>query len=167
MKYKINVNDSLAHEIELTSGGCTINGEPMDVDTAFISGERYHIISGSRSYMLEVLENDIQDKKFSIKVNDNIYKLKLDDELDMLLEKMGMSAGSKGKVDNVKAPMPGLVLKILVEPGQAVNKGDSLIILEAMKMENVIKASGPGTVKAVGVKEKDTVDKNQLLIEMI
>jgi biotin carboxyl carrier protein len=63
--------------------------------------------------------------------------------------------------------MPGLVLKILAEPGQAVNKGDSLIILEAMKMENVIKATGPGTVKAICVNEKDTVDKNQLLIEMI
>lgn len=167
MKYKINVNDSLAHEVELADGRFIINGEPVDADTAFISGERYHIISGSRSFMMEVLKNDIQEKKFTINVNGNIYQLKLDDELDMLLDKMGMSAGSKSKADNVKAPMPGLVLRILAEPGQAVNKGDSLIILEAMKMENVIKATGPGTVKAICVNEKDTVDKNQLLIEMI
>ncbi|HNM32873.1 MAG TPA: biotin/lipoyl-binding protein, partial [Chitinophagales bacterium] len=65
-----------------------------------------------------------------------------------------------------KAPMPGLVLDILVEAGQAVNKGDNLIILEAMKMENIIKASGSGTVKSIHVQKKDAVEKNQLLIEM-
>jgi len=69
-------------------------------------------------------------------------------------------------MDNVKAPMPGLVLDILVEPGQSVQKGDNLLILEAMKMENIIKASGSGVVKNIPVHKKDAVEKNQLLIEM-
>ena len=69
-------------------------------------------------------------------------------------------------MDNVKAPMPGLVLDILVEAGQSVNKGDNLLILEAMKMENIIKASGNGVVKNININKKDAVEKNQLLIEM-
>ena len=84
----------------------------------------------------------------------------------MPLDKMGMSAGADEKMDSVKAPMPGLVLDILVEAGQAVNKGDNLLILEAMKMENIIKASGNGVVKSININKKDAVEKNQLLIEM-
>lgn len=68
-------------------------------------------------------------------------------------------------MDNVKAPMPGLVLDILVEAGQSVNKGDNLLILEAMKMENIIKASGNGVVKNININKKMRL-KNQLLIEM-
>jgi biotin carboxyl carrier protein len=84
-----------------------------------------------------------------------------------MLDKMGMSATSDEKMDNVKAPMPGLVLDILVEAGQSVNKGDNLLILEAMKMENIIKASGNGVVKNININKKDAVEKNQLLmIEM-
>ena len=105
-------------------------------------------------------------KRFSIKVNNNIYDLNLQTELDILLDKMGMSSVSDEKMDNVKAPMPGLVLDILVEAGQTINKGDNLLVLEAMKMENIIKASGTGVVKNIKVNKKDAVEKNQLLIEM-
>ena len=62
--------------------------------------------------------------------------------------------------------MPGLVLNILVSPGQMVQKGDPLLILEAMKMENVLKAAGEGQVKAVKVQQGMAVDKGQLLLEM-
>jgi biotin carboxyl carrier protein len=69
-------------------------------------------------------------------------------------------------MNTVKAPMPGLVLNIVVEPGQTVEKGDPMIILEAMKMENVIKAAGEGRVKAIKVQKGMAVDKGQLLIEL-
>jgi biotin carboxyl carrier protein len=62
--------------------------------------------------------------------------------------------------------MPGLVLNILVSPGQAVQKGDPLIILEAMKMENVIKAAGEGHIKAINVLKGAAVEKGQLLLEL-
>lgn len=62
-------------------------------------------------------------------------------------------------MDNVKAPMPGLVLDILVEAGQSVNKGDNLLILEAMKMENIIKASGNGVVKNININKKMRLKK--------
>jgi biotin carboxyl carrier protein len=79
---------------------------------------------------------------------------------------MGLSIASNQAADDVKAPMPGLVLDILVEAGQTIQKGDSLLILEAMKMENVLKATGDGTVKSVIVEKGNAVDKNQVLIEL-
>ena len=115
---------------------------------------------------MEVLHADYVTKRFSIKVNNNIYDLNLQNELDLLLNKMGMTAISADKMDNVKAPMPGLVLDILVEIGQTVNKGDNLLVLEAMKMENILKASGNGIVKTIKINKKDAVEKNQILIEM-
>ena len=79
---------------------------------------------------------------------------------------MGMDLKANAKAEPVKAPMPGMVLKILVTPGQQVNKGDALIILEAMKMENLLKAAAAGTVKAIKATEKTAVEKGAILIEM-
>ncbi|NDC42459.1 MAG: biotin/lipoyl-binding protein, partial [Chitinophagia bacterium] len=70
------------------------------------------------------------------------------------------------KAEPIKAPMPGMVLRILVEPGQKINKGDGLIVLEAMKMENLLKATTPATVKAVKVTERTAVEKGAVLIEL-
>ncbi|MEJ0056943.1 MAG: acetyl-CoA carboxylase biotin carboxyl carrier protein subunit [Bacteroidota bacterium] len=87
------------------------------------------------------------------------------DKFDILLEKMGMNASAAGKVNVIKAPMPGLIIDLRVKAGDTVNAGDPLLVLEAMKMENIIKAPGEGVVKQVKVKKGDTVEKGQLLIE--
>jgi biotin carboxyl carrier protein len=68
------------------------------------------------------------------------------------------------KVNDIKAPMPGLVLKVLVTPGQAIKKGDPVLILEAMKMENVFKATSDATVKEIKVAELTAVEKGEVLI---
>ena len=166
MKYNIIYNENKAHEIELKDNKIIIDGQNADIDLVHIYKEKYHIIDNNESFNIEVVRADFQNKIFEIKVNDTIYPIQLEDELDMLLEKMGMSAVGSNTMDNVKAPMPGLVLRITVEVGQEVNKGDNLIVLEAMKMENIIKATGIGKVKNILVTEKQAVEKNQLLIEM-
>lgn len=66
----------------------------------------------------------------------------------------------------IKAPMPGLVLKTAIEPGANISKGDTLIIIEAMKMENVIKSPFDGTVKEIFVEAGQAVDKNDKLMEL-
>lgn len=166
MKYKVFYQENKSHEIELDEQQIKIDGQPTDIDLVKILDHKFHILQHHKSYNLEVIHADYALKRFSIKVNNNIYDLNLQTELDILLDQMGMSAGADEKMDNVKAPMPGLVLDILVEPGQSVQKGDNLLILEAMKMENIIKASGSGVVKNIPVHKKDAVEKNQLLIEM-
>ncbi|HOU46511.1 MAG TPA: biotin/lipoyl-binding protein [Chitinophagales bacterium] len=166
MKYKVFYKENQAHEIELNNQQIKIDGKETEIDLVKLLDNKFHILDNHKSYNLEVIHADYALKRFSIKVNNNIYDINLQDELDILLDKMGMSVAADDKMDSVKAPMPGLVLDILVEAGQPVNKGDNLVILEAMKMENIIKASGSGTVKSIQVKKKDAVEKNQLLIEM-
>ena len=166
MKYKVFYKEDKSHEIELDNQQIKIDGENTEIDLVKLLDNKFHILQNHKSYNLEIIHADYKLKRFSIKVNDNIYDLNLQTELDALLDKMGMSAVSNEKMDNVKAPMPGLVLDILVEVGQTINKGDNLVVLEAMKMENIIKASGTGVVKNIKVNKKDAVEKNQLLIEM-
>ena len=166
MKYKVFYKEDKSHEIELDNQQIKIDGKATEIDLVKLLDNKFHILQNQKSYNIEIIHADYNLKRFSIKVNNNIYDLNLQTELDMLLDKMGMSAGANEKMDSVKAPMPGLVLDILVEAGQAVNKGDNLLILEAMKMENIIKASGNGVVKSININKKDAVEKNQLLIEM-
>lgn len=166
MKYKVFYKEDKSHEIELDNHQIKIDGKNTEIDLVKLLDNKFHILQNHKSYNLEVIHADYKLKRFSIKVNDNIYDLNLMTELDALLDKMGMSSASDEKMDNVKAPMPGLVLDILVEIGQSINKGDNLVVLEAMKMENIIKASGTGIVKSIKVNKKDAVEKNQLLIEM-
>jgi len=79
---------------------------------------------------------------------------------------MGLQTLTGSKVENIKAPMPGLVLEVMVSAGQTVQKGDPVLILEAMKMENVLKAPGDGTVVSVEVSKGNAVEKNAVLIRM-
>ncbi len=166
MKYKVFYQQDKSHEIELDNEQIKIDGKPTEIDLVKLLDNKFHILENHKSYNLEVIHADYSLKRFSIKVNNNIYDLNLQTELDTLLDKMGMSAAGSDKMENVKAPMPGLVLDVLVEKGQPVQKGDNLLILEAMKMENIIKASGNGVVKSIHINKKDAVEKNQLLIEM-
>ena len=84
----------------------------------------------------------------------------------MLVKKMGLSAFVVQKMTNVKAPMPGLIVEVLVKPGETVEKGSQLLILEAMKMENVLKAEDAGIIKSIEVVKGNAVDKGQILIAM-
>lgn len=166
MKYKVQFKEEQPIVIEIGDGKMNINEQAQLLDILKIHEQHYHILKDNKSFDVIVKSLDRQSKKIALSVNGKIFDLKLSNELDELLLKMGMGAAKSDKMDVVKAPMPGLVLKILIEIGQEVKKGDSLLILEAMKMENIIKATGNGIVKAIKVNIKDAVEKNQLLIEM-
>jgi len=162
--YKATVNKR-NFDITQNENGLIINGSFLPWDVAKLSEGRFHILINNKSYRAEVVKADPAAKSFSIKINGEIYLVELKDRFDMLLEKMGMKNGTAGKVNNIKAPMPGLIIDLRVKEGDKVMAGDALLILEAMKMENMIKASAEGIVKTVKVKKGDSVEKNQVLIE--
>ena len=138
----------------------------QDLDIVALGNNQFHILQNGITYKAKLLSADYNNKMLSLEINGNKYDLNIADQYDLLVKKMGLSAGGTQKMKNVKAPMPGLILDILVEPGQSITKGDQLLILEAMKMENVLKAVGDGVVKSVEVKKSAAVDKGQILIEM-
>ncbi|MGV3639253.1 MAG: acetyl-CoA carboxylase biotin carboxyl carrier protein subunit [Adhaeribacter sp.] len=125
----------------------------------------FHLLHEHQSYNVEVIEADYQQKTFLLQINGKQHRLQVQDRFDLLLEQMGISAANPHQVNEVKAPMPGLIVAIQVSPGQEVKKGDPLLILEAMKMENILKSPGDGLVKAIKVNLRDKVEKNQVLIQ--
>ena len=157
-KYKVKVNDSYEHRFT--------NDEILSLDTQKISESKYHILQDGKSFNSEILNSNFLKKTYSIKINANTYQVEISNELDLLIEDMGLAISATKKVNDIKAPMPGLILDVLVEQGASVNEGDYLVVLEAMKMENTLTAPRDGVVKSISVTKGETVDKNQLLIEM-
>ncbi|QJD80484.1 acetyl-CoA carboxylase biotin carboxyl carrier protein subunit [Spirosoma rhododendri] len=162
-----SVNNTESVTIDFTPAGPTVNDEPFAWDLVRLSDRTFSILHQNRSYTAELLELNQTTKTVSLKINEHKYTVQLKDRFDLLLEKMGMSNMANAKVDDLKAPMPGLIVGVSVQPGDAVQKGDSLLILEAMKMENNLKAAAEGTVKAIRAAKGDRVEKGQVLIEFV
>ena len=162
--YKIKVNNKHDFEIDRNGNQLTVNADVIDADVKQLNSVLYHIINDNGSYNAEVVSFDAQAKTAEIKVNNTLYTVAAKDQFDVLLEKMGLSNLNAAKVSELKAPMPGMVLKVLVEPGAEIKKGDSLFILEAMKMENIIKSPADVTVKTIKIKPGDKVEKGQILM---
>lgn len=155
--YSVSVNNEM-----------NLNLSEMDVDQldAIIDEEyKYHVLSNHTSYEAEILEHDFSNRTYKVKVNTNTYNVHIFNPLDAVIKKLGFEIGASKQVDKIHAPMPGLILDIHVKVGQEVKENDPLLILEAMKMENVIVSPRAGVIKSVAVKKGNAVDKNQLLVE--
>ena len=155
--YKITINQQ-EHLVE---------DQKVDQLNAIETGaNQFHILQDGLSYQANLLQADFANKTMTIEVNGNPYEVHIADEYDQLVKQMGLSAAKSQKIKNIKAPMSGLILDILIKAGQSITKGDQLLILEAMKMENVLKAEGDGVVKSIEIEKGVAVDKGQILIEM-
>ncbi len=161
----VTVNKKSVFEVESTPDGLLLDNALFNWDITQIADGYFHILHNNKSYKAEVVKSDRAAKTFTLKINNRIHTVEVKDKFDLLLEKLGMSSHAAGKVNNVKAPMPGLIIDIKIQAGDSVKVNDPLLILEAMKMENVLKSPGEGTVKSVTVKKGDKVEKNQVLIE--
>jgi biotin carboxyl carrier protein len=151
--------------VEFTPNGPVLNAQPFAWDMVRINANTFHVLHNDRSFTAELVEMDTDTKTVKLSINGHPYSVQLKDRFDLLLEQMGMSGASSAKINDIKAPMPGLIVGINVQPGDVVKKGDAVLILEAMKMENLIKAPGEGTIRSIRVNKGDRVEKNQVLIE--
>jgi biotin carboxyl carrier protein len=158
---RVTVNGESIFEVD----GNLLNGEQFAADMV-ATGERFfHILHNEKSYTVELVSQDITTKMMRVKVNNRIYDVSVKDRMDLILEQMGLSTANSGKIRQLKAPMPGLVLEVRVQVGDQVEKGDPLILLEAMKMENVLKAEGVGTVASVEVAKGQNVEKGFVMLK--
>ena len=166
-KVKSLSGKQIEFEIELKAAAQstgTINGKPFSWDIAAEKPGRFQVLKNNKSYIVEVVNYDTAEKKCSISVNGNMYSFELKDKFDELLKNLGMDKLAGSAIKELKAPMPGLVLDVLVKAGDAVKKGDAVLVLEAMKMENNIKAAGDAVIKKIAVQKGNAVEKNQVLI---
>lgn len=135
------------------------------VSIEVVDARNLHIIHGTKSFNATLVSFNKEEKKLCVRINGNDYDVVLKNETDLLLEKLGLNNVSKAKVNQLKAPMPGLIVSITASEGSEIKKGEPLVILEAMKMENVIKAPVDVVVKKIRVKEKQAVEKGEILME--
>lgn len=142
-----------------------LNGDPVEWDLIETSHNGYHIIKNNRGYNVTVKQYNPETKTAVLSVNGNDYEVSIRDKNDLLLEKLGINAKSSAAINDIKAPMPGMIIQVSAAEGVEIKKGDVILILEAMKMENVIKSPRDGKIKKVHIELKQTVEKNQLLVE--
>ncbi|RAI90063.1 acetyl-CoA carboxylase biotin carboxyl carrier protein subunit [Algoriphagus yeomjeoni] len=153
------------YSVEKTDEAMQVNGKSIHWDLQWISERKIHLISEKKSIEAELIDIDKATKSIQIKLGNKISKVHLKDRFDLLLEQMGMNNMTTQALKEIKAPMPGLILDLKVKPGDEVKKGEVVLILEAMKMENILKSPGDGIVKAVKVSLNQSVEKNQVLIQ--
>jgi len=113
----------------------------------------------------ELLENNTESNALTVKINHRVFQIKKKGELDDLISALGLDVPKVRKMKELAAPMPGRIVQIAVSVGQELNLGDEILSLEAMKMENVLKAEGVGTVKAILVQPDQVVEKGSVMIE--
>ncbi len=124
---------------------------------------QYSLVLNGRSHRVLVLKEDRENNTVRLRIGAHICTVQLQDDRSRLMHTLGLDKATR-KAGDLKAPMPGLVLNILVKPGDVVKKNDPVLVLEAMKMENVIKAPGDAVVKAIAAEKGKPVEKGQLLI---
>lgn len=162
--HKVNVNGKYDFELTGRADALLMDEKALEVDIQELNNGHLHVIYQHKSYNVEVVSTDATNKTAVIKINGKEYYTSIEDRMDLLLKEMGLEDRLNPLISDIKAPMPGLVLSIDVVEGQELNKGDNILILEAMKMENILKSTTGGLVKKIHVRQGDKVEKNQVLI---
>ncbi len=160
----MNKNSKLAADIEGQRFEMT-SDQWENLDCIQISEDTYHLIEDGKTYIIKVSKADDAAKKITLRIDGENKSVTLLNELELLIERMGLNVAKSKKLRVLNAPMPGLVTSIKVEAGQDVEEGSPLLILEAMKMENVISAPHHTRIKEVKVDVGQAIDKGTALIE--
>ncbi|MBI5374944.1 MAG: biotin/lipoyl-binding protein [Candidatus Schekmanbacteria bacterium] len=138
----------------------TINGEEQfSVDAVNLKQDLLSLLIGNKSYLVNIKDDN---RKYMVDVNGETFNIEVYEEGSPRRLQRG-SSGVQGK-QVIKAPMPGKVIKILVKEGDEVEKGKGVAVIEAMKMENELKASANGTIKEINVEEGKAVNAGDTLI---
>lgn len=153
-------------EIDDSLESIQINGKSVLLDIAQINETDFHVLKGDKSFQIQVLSVDRLSRSVKLKINNKSCEVDIKSDMDLLLEKLGMESKVGSGDKEVKAPMPGLIIDVLIVHGQEVKKGDQLLILEAMKMENVIKSPSDGIVNVLTVSKGDSVEKGKILLSL-
>ena len=168
MAYEISIKDRTAKIDLLNRVGSkaliAVDDNKYDLDIVEVEKGVYSILYNGQSYNIELIRGD-SSKKYIVNTFAKTFNVEVIDA-----ESKYISNRNKGKelegADDIHSPMPGKIVKIPVTVGERVTTGQTLIVVEAMKMQSEFKATGDKIVRAILVKEGDTVDSHQLMIRL-
>lgn len=161
MKYVTTINDKTFEIDILPDGKLLVNGEPRAVDFRVLGPAFYSIIMNHLSYELVIEErgDDVE-----VLMHGRLYTTKvMDERAQLLAARTALLMADSGEVA-IKAPMPGLVVSIPVEVGQEVKSGQTIIVLESMKMQNELKTPRDGVVSSILTEPGQSVEQNRVLV---
>jgi biotin carboxyl carrier protein len=139
------------------------DGKRLDVELVALGDGRFSLIKDNMPYIVNISKND---DGYQVRVAGDLFHVQVEDERTRKVKELVKAASGGHGEKTIKAPIPGLVIKIQSAVGDIIKEGDGLLILEAMKMENIIKAPYNCEVLEIAVKESDTVNQNQVLIKI-
>ena len=163
MKYFATI-DEKQYEIEINDEDrITVGGQPIELDFKSMSEGLpiYSLILDGKSYEAMI---ELTDDGWQVMIRGQMYVIDVEDERQRRLRMASAGTTTQSGELKLKAPMPGLIVDVPIETGQDVGKGDNLIILESMKMQNELKSPREGKVSRINVKAGDTVNQNQVLL---
>ncbi len=168
MKYATTINDK-TYIIEINDDRRVIvDGVEYAVDFESVSGQPvYTLLIDGRSYEAYIYETEDR-QAWQVLLRGDLHTIRVEDEREQRLRAAaGAIAPAASGEFHLKAPMPGLIVAVPVAEGQPVKKGDNLVILESMKMQNELKCPREGTVTRVKVRAGDSVEQNQILVTVV
>lgn len=161
--YKVQIGEDHL-DLIIEEDRLLIDGAPQNLVVDAPDAQTYNIIYNNKSYRLFI--ESVEDNRCTLLINGRTHVVTVKDARDQLLDQYGIADAAQSLEREIRAPMPGLVLDVLVAEGSEISAGTGLIVLEAMKMENELKAASAGRVASIHVNPGDPVAKNDLLIEL-
>ena len=162
----INKSTGKTFSVDFSGNQVIVNGKSYNFDLKEISKNKMHLLLNQDSHNAELLEIDSNEKLLKLKFKGETISFGIKDDLDLLLEKISIDKNVKNDKLIIKAPIPGLIVNVLCKKGEDIKKGDTILVLEAMKIENTIKSPYQGLVKELYIKKGDKVEKGQVMVEM-
>ena len=166
MKYVATVNDE-SRVVEIETDGrrhrVRVGDGAWDVDARLTAPGVCSLLIDGASYTVGVVD---RDGAYLVDVDGESYEVAVEEQTRHIIRTSGGSAGGARRSRTLTAPLPGKISRVAVRPGDSVQAGDTLLVIEAMKMENEFKASGAGTVAEVRVAAGQAVNAGDVLIVM-
>ena len=164
MKYISTIGDKEFLVEVIDDHHVSINGKTYEVDFESVSGQPvYSLIADGKSHEAYVRETD---DEWQVLLRGRLFPVKVEDEREKRLRAAAGGGVAESGEFHLKAPMPGLVVAVPVEEGQEVKKGQVILILESMKMQNELKSPRDGIVNRIKVKAGESVEQKQALLSV-
>jgi len=174
-EYLVSIGDRRFRVALTRAGSAVVNGTRYSYDLEETSEGVISMILEGTVFDVAVLGKgcssdrppaDWRDEPLHVTVSGTGFEALVDDQRSLLIKSLLKASSHTPKAIAVRAPMPGLIVRLEVEAGQTVNAGQGLLVLEAMKMENEIRTINAGCIDEICVQSGHTVEKDELLIRM-